>query len=56
MLLKTLRNMDAEKFTGTIQNRQELVKLFDVLRKGDIVVIKSISRLGRKTLDTLIII
>ncbi len=37
-----------EKFTGTIRERQGLVKLFDVIRKGDTVVVESISRLGRK--------
>ncbi|MBU4642980.1 recombinase family protein [Bacillus toyonensis] len=45
-----------EKFTGTIRERQGLIKLFDVIRKGDIVVVESISRLGRKTLDILSII
>lgn len=45
-----------EKFTGTIRQRQGLVKLFDVIRKGDTVVVESISRLGRKTLDILSII
>ncbi|MDR4241302.1 recombinase family protein, partial [Bacillus mycoides] len=45
-----------EKFTGTIRKRQGLVKLFDVIRKGDTVVVESISRLGRKTLDILSII
>ncbi|AOM14340.1 recombinase family protein [Bacillus thuringiensis] len=45
-----------EKFTGTIRERQGLVKLFDVIRKGDTVVVESISRLGRKTLDILSII
>ncbi|MEB4817470.1 recombinase family protein [Bacillus thuringiensis] len=45
-----------EKFTGTIRERQGLVKLFDVIRKGDTVVVESISRLGPKTLDILSII
>ncbi|KAB2501314.1 recombinase family protein [Bacillus cereus] len=45
-----------EKFTGTIRERQGLAKLFDVIRKGDTVVVESISRLGRKTLDILSII
>ncbi|PHE90201.1 resolvase [Bacillus toyonensis] len=42
-----------EKFTGTIRERQGLIKLFDVIRKGDTVVVDSISRLGRKTVDIL---
>ncbi|EOO60126.1 hypothetical protein IKE_06013 [Bacillus cereus VD196] len=45
-----------EKFTGTIRERQGLINLFDVIRKGDTVVVESISRLGRKTLDILSII
>ncbi|MCU5669120.1 recombinase family protein [Bacillus cereus] len=45
-----------EKFTGTIRERQGLVKLFDVIRRDDTVVVESISRLGRKTLDILNII
>ncbi|GIN41503.1 recombinase family protein [Heyndrickxia oleronia] len=40
-----------EKFTGTIKDRKGLHQLFDMLRNGDTVVVDSISRLGRKTLD-----
>ncbi|MCY9509782.1 recombinase family protein [Paenibacillus larvae] len=45
-----------EKFTGTVKERKGLHQLFDVIRKGDTVVVESISRLGRKTLDILNII
>lgn len=45
-----------EKFTGTIKDRKGLHQLFDMLRNGDTVVVESISRLGRKTLDILNII
>ncbi|PES06894.1 resolvase, partial [Bacillus anthracis] len=45
-----------EKFTGTIQDQKGLLQLFDVSRSGDTVVVESISRLGRKTLDILTII
>jgi DNA invertase Pin-like site-specific DNA recombinase len=45
-----------EKFTGTIKDRSGLNQLFEVIRKGDTVVVESISRLGRKTLDILTII
>jgi len=45
-----------EKFTGTVKDRNGLTKLFDVIRGGDTVVVESISRLGRKTLDILSII
>ncbi|CAK6481355.1 recombinase family protein [Peribacillus castrilensis] len=45
-----------EKFTGTIKDRKGLHQLFDVIRNGDTVVVESISRLGRKTLDILNII
>ncbi len=42
-----------EKFTGTIRERQGLINLFDVISKGGTVVVESIPRLGRKTLDIL---
>lgn len=45
-----------EKFTGTVKDQKGLHQLFDVIRKGDTVVVESISRLGRKTLDILNII
>jgi DNA invertase Pin-like site-specific DNA recombinase len=45
-----------EKFTGTTKDRKGLHQLFEVIRKGDTVVVESISRLGRKTLDILNII
>ncbi|HDX9614537.1 TPA: recombinase family protein [Bacillus toyonensis] len=45
-----------EKSTGTTRERQGLTSLFDVIRKGDTVVVESISRLGRKTIDILAII
>jgi DNA invertase Pin-like site-specific DNA recombinase len=45
-----------EKFTGTIKDRQGLQTLMDVIRAGDTVVVESISRLGRKTLDILTVI
>ena len=45
-----------EKITGTKKDRPELNRMKDVLRKGDIVVIESLSRLGRSTKDLLSII
>ncbi|MDH2331654.1 recombinase family protein [Paenibacillus polymyxa] len=45
-----------EKFTGTVKDRQGLQNLMNVIRANDIVVVESISRLGRKTLDILSII
>ena len=42
-----------EKISGTIKNRPELEKLIDQLREGDIVVIESLSRLGRSTKNLL---
>jgi DNA invertase Pin-like site-specific DNA recombinase len=48
--------MVQEKFTGTTKDRDGLNSLLDVIRKGDTVVVESISRLGRKTLDILSII
>lgn len=45
-----------EKITGTILNRPELEKMRAMLRKGDIVVIESLSRLGRSSKDLLSLI
>lgn len=45
-----------EKFTGTKRDRAGLNKLMDIARKGDTVIVESISRLGRNTLDILTII
>lgn len=45
-----------EKFTGTVRDRQGLQTLMNVIRANDIVVVESISRLGRKTIDILTII
>jgi len=42
-----------EKITGTKANRPELDRLKEVVREGDIVVIESLSRLGRSTKDLL---
>ncbi len=40
-----------EKMTGTKRNRPELEKLLERLAEGDIVVVESLSRLGRSTKD-----
>lgn len=45
-----------EKITGTILNRPELEKMQLMLRKGDVVVIESLSRLGRSSKDLLSLI
>lgn len=45
-----------EKFTGTKRDREGLNQLFDTIREGDTVIVESISRLGRKTLDILNVI
>lgn len=45
-----------EKYTGTKRDRPELQKLLDKVREGDIVIVESISRLGRNTLDILTLI
>lgn len=42
-----------EKYTGTKKDREGLNQLMDVAREGDSVIVESISRLGRKTLDIL---
>ena len=45
-----------EKMTGTKRNRPELDRLLDKVRKGDTVVIESLSRLGRSTKDLLALV
>lgn len=45
-----------EKYTGTKKDREGLNKLFDTIREGDTVIVESISRIGRKTLDILTIV
>ena len=40
-----------EKMTGTKRDRPELEKMLDRMTEGDIVVIESLSRLGRATKD-----
>ncbi|MFJ7890420.1 recombinase family protein [Lysinibacillus xylanilyticus] len=42
-----------EKYTGTKKDRAGLQQLLDIVREGDTVIVESISRLGRKTLDIL---
>ncbi|MGL5950085.1 MAG: recombinase family protein, partial [Cetobacterium sp.] len=41
----------SDKATGKNMQRKEFVKLLEQLRKGDTLVIFSLSRLGRKTKD-----
>ena len=45
-----------EKISGTTKERPELQKLQQFLRDGDLLVIESLSRLGRSTKDLLTII
>ena len=45
-----------EKISGTTKDRPELLKLQQFLRDGDLLVIESLSRLGRSTKDLLTII
>ncbi|MDR2953870.1 MAG: recombinase family protein [Prevotella sp.] len=40
-----------EKMTGTKRDRPELMKMLDRMTEGDIIVIESLSRLGRSTKD-----
>ncbi|MCC6102191.1 recombinase family protein [Lentilactobacillus buchneri] len=42
-----------EKFTGTRQRRPGITQLLQTIRTHDVVVVESISRLGRNTLDIL---
>lgn len=43
----------SEKMTGTKRDRPELNNLMNTIRTGDIVVVESLSRLGRSTKDLL---
>ncbi|RFU70330.1 recombinase family protein [Peribacillus saganii] len=45
-----------EKYTGTKRDREGLNDLMDRVQTGDTVIVESISRLGRKTLDILSIV
>lgn len=45
-----------KKFTGTKKDREGLNQLLDTIRENDTVIVESISRLGRKTLDILNVI
>lgn len=45
-----------EKYTGTRKDRPGINTLFELLRPGDSLVVESISRLGRNTLDILLLI
>lgn len=40
-----------EKITGTKRERQELNKMLDMLREGDIVIVAELTRLSRSTKD-----
>lgn len=40
-----------EKVTGTKRERQELNRMLDMLRQGDIVVVTDLTRLSRSTKD-----
>ena len=40
-----------EKMTGTKKDRPELNKLLDRMTAGDVIVVESLSRLGRSTKD-----
>ena len=45
-----------EKMSGKTMNRPQLHKMLDYIRKGDVVVVESISRLARNTRDLLDIV
>ena len=51
-----LEDIYQEKYTGTKANRPEFDKLRGTLRKGDTVVIESLSRLGRSSKDLMFIV
>lgn len=64
---KTDRQMDSleaiscskifsEEISGIVKNRPALMKMLDYVREGDTLVVESISRLGRSTIDLLNIV
>jgi len=48
-----IETLITEKYTGTTKERPGIEKLLLSIRKNDVVVVESISRLGRTTLDLL---
>lgn len=50
------RNIYAEKMTGTKLNREQLNKMINELKEGDIVVIADLTRVSRSTKDLLEIV
>ena len=46
----------SEEISGIIKNRPALMKMLDYVREGDTLVVESISRLGRSTIDLLNIV
>ena len=51
-----VRNIYQEKITGTKKDRPELIKMLDMLRKDDIVIITDLTRISRSTKDLLDIV
>ena len=46
----------SETFTGTTTDRPKFQKLLSDLKKGDILVVREVSRLGRKTAEVLMLV
>lgn len=51
-----VRNIYQEKITGTKKDRPELIKMLDMLRKDDVVIITDLTRISRSTKDLLDIV
>jgi DNA invertase Pin-like site-specific DNA recombinase len=49
-------NILSEKITGTKKDRPELMRLYDKLRAGDVVIIADLTRISRSTKDLLEIV
>lgn len=51
MVISNVDKVFKEKISGKDKNRPELMRMLEYIREGDVVVVESLSRLGRSTRD-----
>lgn len=56
MFISNADKVFREKLSGKDKNRPELIRMLEYVREGDVVVVESLSRLGRSTRDLLSIV
>lgn len=56
MVVSDVDKLFREKLSGKDKNRPELMRMLEYVREGDVVVVESLSRLGRSTRDLLSIV